>query len=101
MLIIRAARGWGSTPGKPAAWESKTLLPQGGFHQPKEKLPKKEKKKKKRPAAFRGAMSVTRTKCPSSQLLIQRGNISIRKRPQKGVEGKNCNMLGQQSGILC
>lgn len=51
VLIIRAARGWGSTPGKPAAWESKTLLPQGGFHQPKEKLPKKEKKKRKKKKA--------------------------------------------------
>lgn len=48
VLIIRAARGWGSMPGKPTAWESKTLLPQGGFHQPKEKLPKKEKNNKKK-----------------------------------------------------
>lgn len=47
MLIIRAARGWGCMPGKPAAWESKTLLPQGGFHQPKEKLPKEEEEESK------------------------------------------------------
>lgn len=90
-------------PGQPAAWESKTLLPQGGHHQPKEKLPKKREEKIKWPAAIRWAVSVTRTKYISTQFLIKRGNVTspLGSNHRKGVEGRNYSMLDQQFVVLC
>lgn len=62
-------------------------------------MPKKEnKKKEKRPAALRWAVSVTRTKCPSTQFSIKRENVTspLGRDHRKGMEGRNYSMLSQQ-----
>lgn len=90
MLIIRAARGWGSMPGRPAAWERKLSCLREGFISQRRNCQKK-KRRKKRPAAFRQAVPVTRTKCLSTQFLMQRGNITspLGTNHRKGVQGRN------------